>query len=123
LDEICESYLEEKYDVKIDFAIEESLPRLLRDGLVERSDDPADPRLHAVDINTAHERLLKLWQTYAHLKRPVQRNASLPLFCMYDFMYPCTHGDLSSMFPCTHVLSRCLDVGAFVAVCLSLVLK
>lgn len=60
LDDMCESYLEDKFDVKIDFAIEESLPRLLRDGLVMR--DPDDPdRLVAAPLEKANLALQRKW--------------------------------------------------------------
>lgn len=58
---MCESFLSERYDMKVDFAIEESLPKLLADGLIEGSGDDADPRLHAVPLEVAHERLTRKW--------------------------------------------------------------
>lgn len=67
LDELCEEYLEDRFDVKIDFAIEDSLPRLLRDGLVEPGADAEDPRIKAVPLEVAHERLLAKWKTCARL--------------------------------------------------------
>ena len=67
LDEICEEYLEDRFDVKIDFAIEDSLPRLLRDGLVEPGADADDPRIKAVSLEVAHERLLAKWKTCVYL--------------------------------------------------------
>jgi hypothetical protein len=65
LDEICEAYLEDRFDVKIDFAIEDSLPRLLRDGLVEPAAEASDPRLRAVPMEVAYERLLEKWKRRA----------------------------------------------------------
>lgn len=49
--------------MRIDFAIEDSLPRLLRDGLVEPGADASDPRIKAVPMEVAHERLLAKWKT------------------------------------------------------------
>jgi hypothetical protein len=63
LDKMCEDFLSERYDLKVDFAIDESLPRLLSDGLIERSGDSSDPRLHAAPLEVAHERLIKKWQS------------------------------------------------------------
>lgn len=65
LDKMCEDFLSERHDCRVDFAIDESLPRLLNDGLVEQSGDAADPRLHAAPLEVAHERLVKKWQTCA----------------------------------------------------------
>lgn len=65
LDEMCESFLSERYDMKVDFAIEESLPKLMADGLIEGSGDPSDPRLHAVPLDVAQERLMRKWQRCA----------------------------------------------------------
>lgn len=59
--------MEDRFDVKIDFAIEDSLPRLLRDGLVEPGADADDPRIKAVPLEVAHERLLAKWKTYVYL--------------------------------------------------------
>ena len=67
LDELCESWLADRFDVKLDFAIEESLPRLLRDGLIVHAVDESDPRLAAVDLDTAHAALLHKWETCAAL--------------------------------------------------------
>eukprot|EP00892_Ulva_mutabilis_P010153 jgi/Ulvmu1/750/UM010_0124.1 len=62
LDEVCEAFLEDKFDVRIDFAIEESMPRLRQYGLVDSMPDPDDPRFKAPDLETAHARLIKRWQ-------------------------------------------------------------
>lgn len=65
LDELCESYLYDRFEVKVDFAIEESLPHLLADGLIEHAAGPEDPRLIAVDLQTANTLLKQKWQTCA----------------------------------------------------------
>jgi hypothetical protein len=38
LDERCEKYLEDRFGEKIDFAIENTLPSLLQDGLIVSTD-------------------------------------------------------------------------------------
>lgn len=63
LDELCEDYLYERFEVKVDFAIEESLPRLLQDGLIQHAAGKDDPRLVAVPLEVAHDRLIQKWQT------------------------------------------------------------
>jgi hypothetical protein len=35
LDELCEDFLEEHFDLRIDFAVEDALPRLIKWGLVK----------------------------------------------------------------------------------------
>lgn len=62
LDELCEAFLDEKFDVRIDFAIEESMPRLRMYGLVDAMPDADDPRVKAPDLEVVHGRLIKRWQ-------------------------------------------------------------
>lgn len=77
LDELCESFLDDKFDVRIDFAIEESLPRLRQYGLVDAQPDPDDPRVKAPELATAHGRLLQRWQRCAPTRPPRRRHACL----------------------------------------------
>lgn len=65
--------------MKIDFAIEDSLPRLLRDGLVEPGADATDPRIKAVPLEVAHERLLAKWKTYVDIQEYLH---TLPLILL-----------------------------------------
>ena len=81
LDEVCEAFLEDKFDVRIDFAIEESMPRLRMYGLVDSMPDPDDPRFKAPDLETAHQRLIQRWQRSA----PPPRPPLLPL-CLSTFV-------------------------------------
>jgi hypothetical protein len=76
-DEWCCVVQADRFDVKIDFAIEDSLPRLLRDGLVEPGADASDPRIKAVPLDVAHERLVEKWKTCAPQPR------ILPTLCTH----------------------------------------
>lgn len=78
LDELCEAFLDEKFDVRIDFAIEESMPRLRMYGLVDPMPDADDPRVKAPDLEVAHARLIKRWQRCGNPPPPPPPNVCLP---------------------------------------------
>ena len=57
----------DRFELKIDFAIEDSLPRLMADGLITHAASDDDPRLSAVRLASANERLKAKWDTCAAL--------------------------------------------------------
>ncbi|GMH33630.1 hypothetical protein BSKO_01464 [Bryopsis sp. KO-2023] len=74
LDDECETFLEEHFGVKIDFAIEGSLPRLVTDGLVEV--DERTGGLTPVDLDTAVEILTEKWHKCFANMGDLNENAS-----------------------------------------------
>ncbi|KAK9905089.1 hypothetical protein WJX75_009516 [Coccomyxa subellipsoidea] len=58
LDEECEAHLQQRYGESLDFAIENSLPFLLRDGLISRGPQGG---LEAAPLDVACSRLGKKW--------------------------------------------------------------
>ncbi|CAL8464423.1 g3958 [Coccomyxa elongata] len=61
LDEECEAHLQQRYGESLDFAIENSLPFLLRDGLITRN---AQGGLEAAALNVACTRLGQKWDGF-----------------------------------------------------------
>ena len=51
LDDACEAHLQQRFGEKLDFAVENSLPFLIHDGLVKETADvrPHAPCLHEAD--------------------------------------------------------------------------
>ena len=62
LDTMCEDFLEDKFDVKIDFAMDDSLPRLLQTGLVRKS--ALDGSFKAAPLQEANDLLMLKWNRY-----------------------------------------------------------
>ncbi|KAK9804732.1 hypothetical protein WJX72_002789 [[Myrmecia] bisecta] len=65
LDEACERYLDSAYGLRLDFAIEHSLPRLLADGLVKQD---GQGLLSAVPLAEAVRLLRGKWERYFDLQ-------------------------------------------------------
>jgi len=59
LDGLCEDFLEDRFALKIDFAMEDSLPRLLATGLVTQR--PEDGAFRAAPLESAYSLLLGKW--------------------------------------------------------------
>uniref|UniRef100_A0A7S0RVW3 Uncharacterized protein n=1 Tax=Chlamydomonas leiostraca TaxID=1034604 RepID=A0A7S0RVW3_9CHLO len=69
LDELCEDFLEQHFALKVDFAVEDALPRLVEWGLVK--ENPKTGRFQAVNVEAAHKQLVKRWVVaYEALSKP-----------------------------------------------------
>ncbi|KAJ9526551.1 hypothetical protein QJQ45_017685 [Haematococcus lacustris] len=77
LDQLCEAFLEEHFGLRIDFAVEDALPKLVKWGLVK--ENPKTASFSAVPIEDAQRALAAEWaHAYAALSKPPQVN-QLPL--------------------------------------------
>lgn len=61
LDSTCETFLKNKFDLEIDFEVDDAIEKLRREGLVEEVEND---KLHAVDIKEALRRLDYKWDNY-----------------------------------------------------------
>ncbi|GAX75535.1 hypothetical protein CEUSTIGMA_g2978.t1 [Chlamydomonas eustigma] len=80
LDVECENFLEEHFGVKLDFALEDTLPILLEWGLVrQRHNRLKGTEYVACSLEEAHDHLTKRWSSaYETIGRP-QKDKELPL--------------------------------------------
>ncbi|GFH31523.1 uncharacterized protein HaLaN_30584 [Haematococcus lacustris] len=71
LDQLCEAFLEEHFGLRIDFAVEDALPKLVKWGLVK--ENPKTASFSAVPIEDAQRALAAEWaHAYAALSKPPQ---------------------------------------------------
>lgn len=71
LDKRCEDFLEEHFGLKLDFAVEDTLPRLLEWKLVTKSEMNNQVVYNAAPVETAHRVLVQRWSTaYEALGKP-----------------------------------------------------
>jgi hypothetical protein len=80
LDVKCEDWLEENFGIKLDFAVEDALPRLLEWGLVTSSQDKSRGLIYnSIPFKEARQKLIRKWsEAYQALGKPV-KNIVLPL--------------------------------------------
>ncbi|GLC33366.1 hypothetical protein PLESTM_000053600 [Pleodorina starrii] len=77
----CERFLVKHFDLSVDFAVEDALPRLEQWGLVRRLQHkgPGKPKFEAVHVETAALALQEIWQkSFAVLAAPPE-TATFPL--------------------------------------------
>lgn len=86
LDVKCEDFLEENFGLKIDFAVEDALPRLLGWGLVTSSVDKARGLIYnSISFKDAREKLVTKWsEAYQALAKPIKRQ-DMPLSTLLPF--------------------------------------
>jgi hypothetical protein len=63
LDQRCEVWLENTFGLKLDFAIEDSLPVLMEDGLIQDASGSGQGLLQAVSLDEAVTILKRKWET------------------------------------------------------------
>ena len=80
LDVKCEDFLEENFGLKIDFAVEDALPRLLDWGLVVAKPDRSRGTIYnSVPFKEAREKLVAKWSDAYHALGKPPRKQDLPL--------------------------------------------
>mmetsp|Transcript_25578 Transcript_25578/g.55720 ORF Transcript_25578/g.55720 Transcript_25578/m.55720 type:complete len:707 (+) Transcript_25578:147-2267(+) len=86
LDEACEDFLEVNFALKLDFAIEDTLPRLVQWGVVlENKSHVFGTRYQAVSVETAHTKLTQAWaRAYEELGKPAKASPRPLVFLLSD---------------------------------------